>query len=95
MVSSPSAASLANTALKFSEAALSGATTADWSRLGHFKLYPLAGTGIDPLSNMVATSLGGVPVSTQPVTQMVENGLPVSDLPVVGSLFSAPQGQAQ
>jgi hypothetical protein len=61
---------------------------AGWQRLGQVKLYPLAGTGLDPLSNVVGTSLGGIPVSTAPVSQMVEDGLPVGDLPVVGGLLS-------
>lgn len=84
---------LADSALSASTAALTGATTADWSRLGRFKLYPLAGTGIDPLSNVVSTSLGGIPVSTAPVSQMVADGLPVNDLPVIGPLFSTPKSQ--
>jgi len=83
---------LADGALTASTAALSGTATANWSRLGHFKLYPLAGTGVDPLSNVVGTSLGGIAVSTQPVTAMVADGLPVSDLPVVGAIFNGPQG---
>jgi hypothetical protein len=83
---------LADGALTASTAALKGSATAGWSRLGRFKLYPLAGTGVDPLSNVVGTSLGGIPVSTQPVTAMVSDGLPVSDLPVVGALFNGPQG---
>jgi hypothetical protein len=58
-----------------------------WSRLGQLKLYPLAGTGIDPLSNVVDTDLGGIPVSTQPVSDTVADGLPVSDLPVIGALL--------
>ncbi len=82
---------LTNGALETSTAAVTGATSANWSRLGHFKLYPLAGTGVDPLSNVVDTSIGGIPVSTQPVTAMVSDGLPVSDLPVVGALFGAAQ----
>jgi hypothetical protein len=79
---------LADGALTASTAALNGTATAGWSRLGRFKLYPLAGTGVDPLSNVVGTSLGGIPVSTGPVTAMVSDGLPVSDLPVVGGLFN-------
>jgi hypothetical protein len=99
--SSPAAASataanpteaLANGALEASTAALAMPATANLAKLGRFKLYPLAGTGIDPLSNVVGTSLGGIPVSTQPVTAMVADGLPVSDLPVVGALFNAPRG---
>lgn len=90
LVAAPATANLADSALTFSEAALSRAN-ANWARLGHLKLYPLAGTGLDPLSNMVSTSLGGIPISTQPVTQMVEDGLPVTDLPVVGALLNTPR----
>jgi hypothetical protein len=76
--------------LTLSTAALSGANV-NWSHLGRLKLYPLAGSGIDPLSNMVATNLGGIPVSTAPVSQMMSDGLPVADLPVVGPLLGTPQ----
>jgi hypothetical protein len=64
---------------------------ADWSSLGDFKLYPLAGTGIDPLSNVVGTEVGGVPVSTAPISAMASDGVPVNDLPVIGSLFGPSQ----
>jgi len=92
----PSTANLADSAPTPSAAMLggtgtAGTTAADWERLGHVKLYPLAGTGIDPLSNVVDTSIGGIPVSTQPVTAMVSDGLPVSDLPLVGRVFGAPR----
>jgi hypothetical protein len=62
----------------------------NWSRLGRLKLYPLAGTGVDPLSNVVDTSLGGIPVSTQPVSDTFADGLPVSDLPLLGTLLGGP-----
>lgn len=81
---------LADSALTLSTAALSGAN-ANWSHLGHLKLYPFAGSGIDPLSNMVSTDLSGIPLSTAPVSQMMADGLPVADLPVVGALFGTPQ----
>lgn len=68
------------------------APAAAWSRLGKLKLYPLAGTGVDPLSNVVETSLGGIPVSTQPVADTFADGLPVADLPVIGSLLGGPLG---
>lgn len=55
---------------------------------GNFRLYPLAGTHIDPLSNVVGTSVGGIPVSTKPVSDAVADGLPVRDLPLVGGLMS-------
>jgi hypothetical protein len=59
---------------------------------GNLKVYPLAGSHIDPLSNVVGTSLGGVPVSTQPVADAVADGLPVRDLPLVGGLMSQVPG---
>jgi len=63
-----------------------------WSNLGRLKLYPLASTGIDPLSNTVSTDLSGIPVSTAPVTEMMSDGLPISDLPVIGALLGTPRG---
>lgn len=89
-VTSMAGPGLADDALTLSTAALSGAN-ANWSHLGRLKLYPFAGTGLDPLSNMVSTDLGGIPVSTAPVSQMMSDGLPVTDLPVVGALFGTPQ----
>ncbi|MGH6657919.1 MAG: hypothetical protein ACRDVE_22245 [Actinocrinis sp.] len=83
-----SVAGLSNGALATSVTA-AHMTQADLSRLGAFRLYPLAGTGLDPLSNVVGTNLGGVPVSTKPVADMVSDGLPMSDLPVVGALFQS------
>ena len=79
----PASSTLAGTA-----SASAAATAAAWARLGSVRLYPLAGTGIDPLSNVVGTSVGGIPISTQPVTDTVSDGLPISDLPVVGRLFA-------
>jgi hypothetical protein len=57
------------------------------SRLGNVKLYPLAGGRLDLLSNTVDTNLSGIPVSTQDVSQYFETGMPLSQVPVVGSLF--------
>jgi hypothetical protein len=63
--------------------------------VGNLKLYPLAGSHVDPLSNVVGTSLGGIPVNTQPVSDAVADGLPVRDLPLVGGLMKqAPADQA-
>jgi len=58
------------------------------SRLGNVKLYPLAGGRLDLLSNSVDTNLSGIPVSTQEVSQYFANGMPLSQVPVVGSLFA-------
>ena len=63
-----------------------------WSRLGQIKLYPLAGTTVDPLSNNMGTDLGGIPASTAPITAVFANGLPVRDLPLVGAVLAASAG---
>ena len=55
--------------------------------LAQTPLYPLAGTPVDPLSNNVSTNVGGIPVDTHPVTGMFRDGLPVSNLPLVGGLL--------
>ena len=83
-----SAAGLADNAVTVSDA-LAGMAAPTWARLGRFRLYPLAGTGIDPLSNVVGTKLGGIPVSTQPVTDAFSDGLPVAELPVIGTLLGS------
>jgi hypothetical protein len=59
---------------------------------GNLRIYPLAGSHLHPLSNDVGTSLGGVPVSTQPVADAVADGLPIRDLPLVGGLMSQVPG---
>lgn len=59
---------------------------------GNLKLYPLGGSHVDPLSNVVGTSLGGIPVSTQPVADAVSDGLPVHDLPLIGGLMNQAPG---
>src|ERR1700722_6866003 len=59
--------------------------------LGSFanlKLYPLAGSHLDPLSNVVGTSIGGIPVSTQPISDAVSDGLPVKDLPLLTGIMN-------
>ena len=63
-----------------------------WSRLGRIKLYPLADTTVDPLSNSMGTDLGGLPVSTTPITAVFADGLPVRDLPLVGGVLATPAG---
>jgi len=52
------------------------------------KLYPLAGSHVDPLSNVVGTSIGGIPVSTQPVADAFSDGMPVKDLPLITGLVN-------
>jgi hypothetical protein len=67
---------------------------AQWSRLGQIKLYPLAGTAVDPLSNTLGTNLGGLPVSTAPVSAVFADGLPVRDLPLLGGMLAPPAGSS-
>jgi hypothetical protein len=59
---------------------------------GNVKLYPLAGSHLDPLSNVVGTSLGGIPVSTEPVADAVSDGLPVKDLPLLTGIMNNGSG---
>ena len=64
--------------------------------LGSFanlKLYPLAGSHLDPLSNVVGTSIGGIPVSTEPVADAVSDGLPVKDLPLLTGIMNNSSAQ--
>lgn len=56
-------------------------------QLGGMRLYPLAHTGLDLLSNSVGSNLSGLPVSTQPVNDFFEDGAPLGQIPVVGSLL--------
>jgi hypothetical protein len=77
-------------AMPVASGAVDQAHPADWSRFGQIKLYPLAGTGVDPLSNVVGTNLSGLPVSTAPVNAVFSDGLPLSDLPVVGTVLAPP-----
>jgi hypothetical protein len=65
------------------------------SSFGNIKLYPLAGSHLDPLSNVVGTSIGGIPVSTEPVADAVSDGLPVKDLPLLTGIMNNGAGSAQ
>jgi hypothetical protein len=68
------------------DSALSGAA-ADAGPAAGLRLYPLAGTPLDLLSNNVRVPVGGMDVSTFPVTAPFRDGLPLSEVPVVGSLL--------
>jgi hypothetical protein len=70
------------------------APSPELSGLSQVKLYPLAGTGVDPLSNVIGTNLSGLPVSTAPVSTVFADGLPLRDLPALGSLFGPASGEA-
>ncbi|WP_069814818.1 hypothetical protein [Streptomyces sp. TP-A0874] len=53
----------------------------------HLRPNPLAGTGVDPLSNSVGTQVADLPaVGTQLVTQPLADGAAVDELPLVKSV---------
>ena len=64
------------------------------SSLGGLKLYPLAHGRLDVLSNELDTNVSGIPVSTAPINQFFETGLPLNQVPVVNSLFTPPPAPA-
>lgn len=55
--------------------------------LGAVPLYPLANTPADLLSNNLRVPVGGTDLSTFPVTAPLHDGLPVRDLPLLGTLL--------
>jgi hypothetical protein len=57
------------------------------SQLGGLPLYPLAGTPLDLLSNNLRVPVGGMDVSTFPVTAPLRDGLPLREVPIVGALL--------
>jgi hypothetical protein len=58
------------------------------------RLYPFAGTQLNPLSNSVAATVAGVPLNSVGVTQIFADGLPVRDLPGYSAVEDA-SAQAQ
>ena len=56
-------------------------------QLGGMKLYPLAHSGLDVLSNQVGSNLSGLPVSTAPINDFFEDGAPLGQVPLVGTLL--------
>jgi hypothetical protein len=57
------------------------------SEIGGVQLYPLAGTPLDLLSNNLSVPVGGMDFSTFPVTGPLRDGLPLREVPVVGTLL--------
>ena len=55
--------------------------------LGATPLYPLAHTPLDVLSNNMHVPVGGMDLSTFPVTAPFHDGLPLREVPVVGTLL--------
>ncbi|MCX3059375.1 hypothetical protein [Streptomyces beihaiensis] len=67
--------------------ALHTATSGGLGPVKHIKLDPLAGTGVDPLTNAVGTQVADFkPVSTAAVTGPVTSGSSLSELPLVGGV---------
>lgn len=56
------------------------------SQLGGLPLYPLVGTPLDLLSNNLRVPVGGMDVSTFPVTAPLRDGLPLREVPIVGPM---------
>lgn len=57
------------------------------ARLAATPLYPLAHTPLDLLSNNLHVPVGGMDVSTFGVTEPFHDGLPLGEVPVVGTLL--------
>jgi hypothetical protein len=57
------------------------------ARLAATPLYPLAHTPLDLLSNNLHVPVGGMDLSTFPVTAPFHEGLPLREVPVVGKLL--------
>lgn len=62
--------------------------------VGSMRLYPFAGTQLDPLSNALNATVAGAPVRSMGVTQVFADGLPVRDLPGYAAVQDA-DAQAQ
>jgi hypothetical protein len=62
--------------------------------VGNMKLYPFAGSQLDPLSGTVNGTVAGVPLNSTGVSQVFSDGLPVRDLPGYSDVMSA-NGEAQ
>jgi hypothetical protein len=57
--------------------------------VGGVRLYPLAGSQFDPLSNAVDATVAGVPLNTVGVSETFSDGLPVRDLPGYSQVMDA------
>jgi hypothetical protein len=57
------------------------------SEIGGVQLYPIAGTPLDLLSNSLRVPMGGMDMTTLPVTAPFRDGLPLRELPLVGSVL--------
>ncbi|MFG2650144.1 hypothetical protein [Streptomyces sp. NPDC048436] len=67
--------------------ALHEATSGGLAPLKGMQLNPLAGTGVDPLDNVVGTRIADFkPISTAAVTGPLAGGASLDELPLVGSV---------
>ena len=84
-------AAAAAPAIAQADAGQGGATqsAAVLGSVGSTKLYPLAGSQMDPLSNSVNATVAGVPLNSVGVSRMFSDGLPVRDLPVYSGVAKA------
>jgi hypothetical protein len=85
-------AAAAAPALAQADAATASAATQSGALLGSVgsaKLYPLAGSQMDPLSGAVNATVAGVPLNSTGVSQVFSDGLPVRDLPVYSGVMKA------
>ena len=57
--------------------------------VGDMKLYPFAGSQLDPLSGAVSGTVAGVPLNSTGVSQVFSDGLPVRDLPGYSDVMNA------
>ena len=57
--------------------------------VGGMRLYPFAGSQLDPLSGALNATVAGAPVRSAGVTQVFGDGLPVRDLPGVTEVLDA------
>ena len=65
------------------------ATGALLGSVGSTRLYPFAGSQLDPLSGALDATVAGAPVRSIGVTQVFSDGLPVRDLPGVAEVIDA------
>jgi hypothetical protein len=64
-------------------------STALLGSVGDAKLYPFAGSQLDPLSGAVNATVAGVPLKSVGVAQTFSDGMPVRELPVVSGVMKA------
>lgn len=57
--------------------------------VGSMRLYPFAGSQLDPLASTLNATVAGAPVKSSGVAQVFADGLPVRDLPGVAQVLDA------